>query len=445
MAGALTQKRIEALLNKRPPKKLEEADGEGLYFVIGERTQKWMVRYRAPRSGENVKLDIGRYGQKRGELGLKAARDKARAVNEKVKAGVDPRIAEQAAKADDRLTENLLDAFLAEHVDKHNRRSTANQTRQFIDREIRPAWRGRLIGDIARDDIGSLVKRIAADRPVSAARVRALLSRFFRWCVEEEKIVDLPFRYIKVPTPAKSRDRVLTTEEIRCLWLAAETLKVPFAGLVRLLLMSGQRRDEAARARWIEFDLDAAEPLWTIPVERSKNGKPHLVPLAPQVVALLRRQAEWQEARYLEHEDLEQPAWRRDAPCPFVFSTDGRNPISGYSHIKEQLDAAMLVLARKEAIECGDDAERVTIPAWRFHDLRRTFVTISNERLGILPHIVEAVVNHVSGMAKAGVAGTYNRALYLTERRRALLAWADHLTVIVDGKTTADNVVPLRA
>ena len=179
MAGALTQKRIEALLKKRPPKKLEEADGEGLYFVVGERTQKWMVRYRAPRSGANVKLDIGRYGQKRGELGLKAARDKARAVNEKVKAGVDPRIAEQAAKADDRLTENLLDAFLAEHVDKHNRRSTANQTRQFIDREIRPAWRGRLIGDIARDDIVSLVKRIAADRPVSAARVRALLSRFF--------------------------------------------------------------------------------------------------------------------------------------------------------------------------------------------------------------------------------------------------------------------------
>jgi integrase len=156
--------------------------------------------------------------------------------------------------------------------------------------------------------------------------------------------------------------------------------------------------------RWSELELLSAETaVWRIPGSRTKNKQGHLVPLTEQVQEILAAQPKVGD---------------------LLFSTTGETPVSGFGRAKLRLDA------RANAMRLADALGVMT--AWTLHDLRRTMVTLMNERLSVPPHIVEAVVNHMSGAAKAGVAGVYNRALYLEERRSALERWAAYLDKIQD-------------
>lgn len=178
-----------------------------------------------------------------------------------------------------------------------------------------------------------------------------------------------------------------------------------FCDLFRLLLLTGQRRAEVGGMLRAELsDLDGDKPTWEIPSDRTKNGRPHIVPLAPLVVTIIKARPTVGEAG-------------------FLFTTNGENPVSGFSKTKERVDGR---IARKR-----EEAGIRPMPDWTLHDLRRTIVTLMNERLGIAPHVVEACVNHISGGAKAGVAGVYNKALYLAERREAMTAWAAYVEALV--------------
>jgi integrase len=157
-----------------------------------------------------------------------------------------------------------------------------------------------------------------------------------------------------------------------------------------LLLLTGCRRDELAELIRDELSDDCA--IIRLPGERTK--KPHDVLLPPFAIEVMRRRRE-----------------RTPEGCRYLFSTNGRTPVSGFSKIKPRLDAAMLALARSER---GED---FVISPWRIHDLRRTCSTGMGD-IGIAPHIIEAVINHISG-TKGGVAGVYNRACYETEKREA--------------------------
>jgi integrase len=204
---------------------------------------------------------------------------------------------------------------------------------------------------------------------------------------------------------------VLTSGEIAAIWphLGEED----HARIVKLLLLTGQRRGEVAGMTWGELNQDRA--LWTLPAARTKNALPHDVPLSTQSRSVLR-------------------AVPVRADRDLLFG-EGTGPFSGWSQSKKRLDRriararAETRLGRRlkpdEQPGSGD-----FLPPWTLHDLRRTVVTGMNE-LGIQPHIVEAVVNHVSGRAKAGVAGIYNRATYATEKRTALQTWADHLDEVL--------------
>jgi integrase len=166
-----------------------------------------------------------------------------------------------------------------------------------------------------------------------------------------------------------------------------------------------------------------------LPAERSKNHRPHVVPLSAAALAIIEAQ-------------------ERRADRDLIFGR-GAKPFSGWSNCKERLDARIT--------KANGNKE---IPHWTPHDLRRTFATYAGgglpahqlaklsprekelaKGLGIEPHIVEAVLNHVSG-SRSGVAGTYNRSTYEGPKRVALDLWADHLTAIVEGR--ASNVTPLR-
>jgi integrase len=168
-----------------------------------------------------------------------------------------------------------------------------------------------------------------------------------------------------------------------------------YGRIVYLLALTGQRREEVGGMRWDELDLDAR--LWRIPPERTKNHRPHDVPLSGPALQILAK------------------VIRRDRP--FVFG-EGDGPFQGWSKAKSALD--------KRIADAGS-----TPAPWRLHDLRRTVATRMGD-LGIEPHVVEAVLNHVSG-TKAGVAGVYNRSLYAGEKRAALALWADHVMSTFQG------------
>ena len=288
-------------------------------------------------------------------------------------------------------------------------------------------WGDKDVGTITAQDVWLAVdeaRRVgvpgigARTRGLSELRARGLfvaLGSFFGWCLRQRRIQTNPCLNVPSPAAAKTRDRVLSADEIRWFWQATEQADAPrvpdaprpFAPALKLLLLTGGRRDEVGGMTRDELHDDVS---WHLPGARTKNGKPHVVPLPSMARDLI-------------------PA----GEGKFVFSTTGDSPVSGWSKTKDRLDAAMLEIARKER------GQKFELEPWRLHDLRRTCVTGMAE-LGIRPDVIELVVNHISG-TRAGVAGIYNKAEMMPERREALNRWARHVTGLVAPRP---NVVSMR-
>lgn len=214
------------------------------------------------------------------------------------------------------------------------------------------------------------------------------------------------------PAEEKPRERVLSDDELALIWQCTSG-GGSYDRIVRLLMLTGARRAEIAGMQWSELTLnDDRAVAWLLPSERSKNGRPNALTLPPLAFSQL-------------------PPRREDREL--VFGA-GDGPFSGWSKSKERLDT------RIAAENVGHSQA-----GWVLHDLRRTFVTKLND-LGIEPHVIEALVNHVGGIAKSGVAGVYNRSAYAPQKRAALAIWCDHVAKLIGeavGEGTAE-VVPLR-
>ncbi|AWI58993.1 tyrosine-type recombinase/integrase [Sinorhizobium fredii] len=432
MAKALTAKAIEAMKPASVRREIPDGGMPSLYLVIQPKRERdgkelppsmsWAVRYRF--DGKPKKLTIGAYPA----FGLADARKAAGVALRAVSEGRDPtaekKLAKEERASDQDDVDKILDDFLARHVDVKNRESSAKESRRLIDVELRPRWKERKIQTITRREIINLLDEIV-DRgaATTANRVHALVRKFFNWAIERDIISASPVANVKAPSPEISRDRVLSHDEIRLVWKASEKIGWPFGPMLKLLLLTGQRRDEVAAAARPEFDL-SEKALWTIPKERAKNGVAHAVPLAPAAL------------------DLIKALPVVDGKAKLLLSTTGETPISGFSRAKESLDAAMLEIAREEASERGDDLEDVTVSPWRLHDLRRTCAS-GMASLGQPVHVVEAVLNHKSGTIK-GVAAVYNRYDYADEKRRALCAWAS-LVESITREGQPGNVVSIKA
>jgi integrase len=260
------------------------------------------------------------------------------------------------------------------------------------------------ITSITKRQLRHLIETKQDKAPASARNLFAMLRPFFNWCVERDLIATSPLRDIKPPPKVDDRDRVLTDAEIKLLWQATDDLPM-YGPCCRLLLLTGQRREEVGRMCWSELDLAKGE--WIIPKERTKNGKEHLVHLSPQALAILKTLPE------LEGTDL-------------VFATPQTTPIAAYSRAKLVLDKRM-----------------PGVPPWVIHDLRRTAAS-GMAALGFQPHVIERVLNHVSG-AQGGLVGVYQRYEYQEDRKRALHAWGSHVEALLVGAQRQENVVPFRA
>ena len=297
----------------------------------------------------------------------------------KVASGEDPAAEKQAAKvavrvpADADFVESVVSRFIERYAKANTRESTWVETERVLNKEIARRWKGRPLSAIGRSDVHEMLDEIV-DRPapILANRTLALFRRMCNWAVERGIITTSPCEGVKAPAPAKSRDRVLSDEELKAVWQACDGLGWPFGHLIKLLALTGQRRDEIASMRWSEVDLEARS--WTLPRGRAKNDQASIVPLSGPAIALL--------------EGLPRITSKEN----FVFTARGETAVSGFAKAKERLDA----LVRKVLREGAAEPEQIELQHWVLHDLRRTFAS-GAARLGINLPVIEKVLNHVSG------------------------------------------------
>ncbi len=394
MVKGLTVRSIEAIGPTAARREVPDGHLPGLYFIVqpgGARS--WAVRYRF--AGRPRKHTLGGYPA----IDLGTARRMARQTLTAVAEGSDPaRERKEARRAGERAGErNTIETVARVFIDRYakvaTREASWRESERLLKRDVIPAWEGRLVQEIDRRDVIELLDTIT-DRgaPVVANRVLAAVRRMFGWAVDRGILESSPCVGIKAPAAERSRDRVLTDDEIKLFWRACEEIGWPFGPLAQLLLLTGQRRDEVAEMRWSEIDIGAR--LWTIPRERAKNDVAHEVPLSDAAVTIL------------------QSIPKVGIRPGYVFTTSGERHVTGFSRAKTRLDARIFSDAGREA----------TAADWRFHDLRRTAAS-GMARLGINLPVIEKVLNHTSG-SFAGVVGVYQRHSFADEKRNALEAWA---------------------
>ncbi len=380
---------------------------KGLVLIIQTTGSKsWQLRYRA--GGIRRRMSLGSYPT----VSLADARKAATEALVAVSSGGDPVGEKQAAAVEAKLSDRDQVKNLVEQFDKRhliNLRSGATVKRELV-RHVVSVWGERDIHSITKRDVIDLLDGIAdSGRMVSANRVRAYLGKFLSWCVERDVIDQSPATGVKNVAKEKSRERVLSDDEIRWFWQACEREGQPWGHLGRLLLLTGQRLGEVCGMTDREIDGD----LWSLSGARTKNGRAHNVPLTDVALTVLASVGRIKGTKGL------------------ILTTTGNSPLSGYTKGRNHLADAMAVFASEEA------GEPVEIEHWTFHDLRRTAAT-GMARLGVAVRVTEAVLNHVSGTA-GGIVSVYQRHDYAEEKRQALDAWARFVIDLVEGR--ADNVV----
>jgi integrase len=347
---------------------------------FGCRRQKDAIVYyvRWQQDGRQRMKALGRHGA----LTPDTARQKAKTALGELAAGREP----WPAKVTDADTfGGQVPRFLERQRQTLQRRTLIEMTRHLL---VHAApLNPKALGEITRRDIAALLADIeAASGPYARNHVRASLSSFWAWAIAEGLAEASPVTGT-LRAEEKSRERVLADAELAAIWNALPT--GDFGDIMRLLFLTGQRREEIAGLQWSEVNL--ADRLITLPPARTKNKRLHSVPLSEPALAIL-------------------AARRPEGPA--VFGRDGGERFTNWSNTKAALDRRLPAIAE-----------------WRVHDCRRTVAT-GMARLGINLPIIERVLNHVSG-SFAGIVGVYQRHDFAEEKRQALEKWAAHLSTIV--------------
>jgi integrase len=395
-----------------------DAGFPGLALRVTDSGRKtWSLFYRF--HGRLRRFTIGRYPA------IKPAQARREATNalERVRQGIDPaeekRTRRDMPSPETELFEALVQDYLERHVRKNCAPATYKEAKRDLECNVLPEWRGRPIASISRRDAIGLIDGLAERGvEIQANRTLARIRALFNWAIEKDRISASPVEHMKPPTKERARDRALTDDEIRWFWQASDELGWPFGPVFKLLLLTAQRRDEVGGMKWTEIDLDKRK--WTLPRNRAKSDRVHEVQLSDAAIQILHSLPQ-----------ISIGGTERD----FVFTVTGTTAVSGFGNAKRRLDAVMLATKRAEI-----GAKADVVPHWTLHDLRRTAAT-GMARLNFPPHVVDKVLNHVSGTIR-GVAAVYNRFEYLDERRAALEAWGRYVTEPMS--PPAANVVALR-
>lgn len=344
----------------------------------------FLVMYRVGGAGSRLrKYTIGPYGR----VTLPMARAQAQKIFAARLDGRDP--AEEKRLSRRRLVvdrvDDLVETFLRERIAQIR---SAKKVSNLVRRDALPHWGTKSIHEIKKRDVIDLITEVSLRNAHAGYRLLKTLKTFFRWCVGRGVIEISPAEGVPSNWRETSRDRVLTDHELGDVIRAVRTMSWPYSGIVELLALTGQRREEVARIAWDE--IDETSRTWSIPASRTKNNKAHAV-------------------------HISEPAWKvvkdRARSAPYIFATSGGRTFQAFGKAKRALDAIC------------------PVRNWRIHDLRRTVVS-GMARLGVPPHVADKILNHQSGTI-SGVAAVYQRHDFLADRKEALDLWAEHVRGLI--------------
>jgi integrase len=287
---------------------------------------------------------------------------------------------------------------------RHAKVKTKNwkEAERIFEKDVLPSIGTWPIDEVTKADILKILDKVE-DRGagVMSNRTLAHIRKFFNWCVERDLISFSPAFKIAAPAANPKRDRTLAEHEIRYVWEASLGVGYPFGDITRFLLLTGQRRGEAANMRWQDYD--AEKKIWTIPKEFSKNNKEHIIPLSDAAAEII--------------ESVPNMG-------AYIFTSTGKKPFENFSRDKIILDQKINAKRRERKL--------MKMADWRIHDLRRTTAS-GMAQLKVQPHIIERVLNHTGGII-SGVAAVYNRYQYAPEMRAALEEWATQIESILSSR-----------
>jgi integrase len=392
LASQITDQLIIAALARKgraAPVEIIDAVEPGLRLRIGSGAARWS--YRVGLVDQNrLRIPLGTWP--------KVSVGDVRQLVGRLKASFDPPVPSEPAVL---TVEVLLERYEA-------RRLTQLRTGRVMGMAIRCALgplSHRDATTLGRRDISEIVDAMADRAPIHANRVLAYLKAFFGWAVGRGYLEASPAAGISKPSREITRDRTPSVDEVAEIWEAAGELGYPFGPAIQLLVLTASRRDEVGDIRLAELSIgpDGQGGCWTLPPGRSKNGRAIRMPIVPAAGRV-----------------LQAAITARTVEGPFVFSTTGRSPVSGWSRAKARIDAII-------QIRRGERGILEAMPAWRFHDLRRAFATAACDVLQIDPAIADRCLNHVGASTTSVISRVYARNELFEQRREALERWAELL------------------
>jgi integrase len=337
------------------------------------------------------------------------ARKRAGILHAEVKLGRDPAGEKEQSKARaDETFGALLPRYLARQRERLRERAYVEVERHLAThaRRLHP----QPLTSIMRRDIAAMLSALAAVKSgATANRVRSSVSSFFSWAMREGLLETNPAAFTD-RRPEVSRDRLITADELRSIWIALRD--DAYSNIIRLLVLLGARREEVGGLKWSEIDFGRA--LVTLPPARVKNKRERLIVLSVPALAILQNRPRL--------------TWPDGSACDLVFGRAGR----GFNH----WNGAKIDLDARITAERGKP-----LASWVLHDFRRLMSTTMHDQLQIQPHLVEACLGHHGH--QRGVAGVYNRAGYEREMRFALDRWGEFVLAIVEQRES--RVINLRA
>jgi integrase len=405
--------------------------------VTGAGHRSFFIRKRVKGSSDIIRfaLDSAKFPPS----DIEEARDEARRLIKLIASGGDPRVEEkQRLAAQTKKRKNTFESVAQDFIDlKLPDERRGDDVKRDIKKELLPIWGPFPITEITDDEVVRVVKLRARKKwrgkptKVRARNMLALIKRLFAWAIEEREygIKINPAALIRAKTftgKATKRDRTLEDDELIALWRSAKRMGFPYGSAYQLLLLTGLRLNEVARAERGEFD--TKKRVWIVPAARMKgrdgDARPHAVPLTAEMLDIFTNLPELEGGEFL-----------------FSLTPSlkpGKVPVQISDKIKKKLDRRMLRTLRALAKLRGEDVDEVELPHWTNHDIRRT-VRSRLSRLKISEEAREAVLAH----ARPGIKGTYDVHDYADEKREALELWAAALMRIVEPRR--DNVRRLRA
>lgn len=380
----------------------EDLKGFGVR-TLASGSATYVLQYRmGGREAKTRRYTIGSHGSPWTPM---TARAEAERLQILVAQGIDP------ADADKQRRREAVDLAFSNYADRFTKscdpKGWGRVVEQGLRLHIKPVLRDKPLPKITRVDVVEVFDRMPPNQQANRRNVFAVLRRLFKWAISRGDVERSPMEGMETPPAVKARDRWLSDDELRRIWAVAPQTHRCFGPIVRLLIVTGQRREEVSSLSWTELNRD--ERLWRLPSERAKNGEPNTVPLNDLAMTILDEIARGSN-------------WPRKGR---VFATSTGHSFSAYDKGKKKID--------KLLAEDGGDS----VALWRLHDLRRTVAT-GLQRLGVRFEVTEAILNHV-GASRSGVAAIYQRHDWKVEKEQAMRDWGRHLQTVIDAMATEER------